>query len=157
MPLLKPTWDWKAEGFRAQPTARESRPGETVMRVWGGSSSMKGSPKRVGVCFFAGVPPLSRWGAESLFSVFEYGNNCENLTQFFIPERTILWVGEVDAGEAALPLGLHWGTQIFIENPAAQHLVPGLTRRLEDDMRGHRVLGARRPTQRDSKGRLSDA
>jgi hypothetical protein len=146
MPLLKPTWDWKKAGFRAPPTARESRPGEIVMRVWGGTSSMRGSMKNRGVYFFSGPPPMSCWGAESLFSVFEHGNSCRNLTQFFIPEPTILWVGPVDAGEIYLPLGLHWGTQIFIENPAAQRLVPGYTRKLVDDMAGYHVQGERKPT-----------
>jgi hypothetical protein len=145
MPLLTPTWNWQAEGFRAPPTARESRPGECLLRVWGGRATMRGSPKRVGVCF-SNVAPTSRYGAESLFSVFEWGNTCENVTQFLIPATTILWLGEVDPGQAGAPLGLRWGPQIFIENPAAQMLVPTHTRKLANDMGNSLLYLGRMPS-----------
>lgn len=99
---------------------------------------MRGSPKSVGVCF-SSVAPTSRLDAERLFAVFEWGNQCTFLTEFLVPEKTMLWLGETDPGHGSAPFGLFCGPQIFIENPAAQHLVPGLTRRLQNDLGRWRV------------------
>jgi hypothetical protein len=83
---------------------------------------MKGSFQGVGVCF-SSVRPESRLDAEELFAVFEWGNRCINVTEFIVPAGTVLWVGEVHPGDPRGVLGISFGPQVFIENPAAQSLV----------------------------------
>jgi len=137
--MASPTWSWQEVGFRKKPKRRASRPGERLFRAWGGeSSTMRGRPNSVGVCF-SSVAPKSRWDAERLFAVFEYGNPCTHVTEFVVPENTMMWEGEVDPGDARVVLGMSYGPQIFIENPLAQSLIPCQTTRLPDDLGHHRL------------------
>jgi len=130
---MEPSWDWQKIGFRRRPRPRNSRPGERLFRAWGGSSTMKGSRQSDGVCF-SSIRPESRLDAEERFAVFEWGNMCVNVTEFIVPASTVLWVGEVHPGDPRPVLGMSFGPQVFIENPAAQSLVPISTRPLPSDL-----------------------
>ena len=94
---------------------------------------MRGKPNKAGVCFSTDRPS-TRLQAEKFFSVFEWGNNCANLTEFLVPPGTPIWVGEVDPGDPRAKWGSHYGVQVFIENPFAQKLIPGATVQLANDL-----------------------
>lgn len=138
-----PWWNWHKEGFRFPPTPRRARPGECVYRIWGGTSLMRGSRLGRGV-FFTDVAPFTRWEAEKLLAVFEWGNTCERVTAFRLPTSAVLWVGRVHPGDPRAVLGAHGGTQILIENPLAQSLVPLWTRPLRNDLGAWRLHPAPR-------------
>jgi hypothetical protein len=68
----------------------------------------------VGVCF-SFEAPRTRREAERLLSVWEYGNNCRNITTFEAPAATTLFIGKVNAGDF-YPSGLGvTGSQVFVE------------------------------------------
>ena len=134
---MKPTWDWRNVGFLSPPVARLAGPRERLFRIWGlwdaGGSSMLGRPTSDGVCFTS-AEPKSRTDAERLLAVFEWGNPATHVTEFLVPLGTPLWVGEVHPGDPRALLGTQFGEQVFIENPAAQRLIPLRTTRLRSDL-----------------------
>jgi len=134
---MNPTWDWKNEGFLSPPVARLAGPRERLFRIWGlwdgGGSSMLGRPSSAGVCFTT-AEPTSRMDAERLLAVFEWGNPATHVTEFVAPPGTELWVGEVHPGDPRALLGTQFGAQVFIENPAAQRLIPLRTKQLLSDL-----------------------
>jgi hypothetical protein len=69
-----------------------------------------------------------------LLAVFEWGNPATYVTEFVPPVGTELWVGEVHPGDPRALLGTQFGEQVFIENPAAQRLIPLRTKQLRSDL-----------------------
>lgn len=134
---MNPAWDWKNVGFLTAPVARLAGPRERLFRIWGlwdgGGSAMFGKPASVGVCFTT-VEPTSRMDAERLLAVFEWGNPATYVTEFVAPLGTELWVGEVHPGNPRALLGTQFGEQVFVENPAAQRLIPLRTKRLQSGL-----------------------
>jgi hypothetical protein len=112
--------------------------------VWGGRSREKGGADRAGVCF-SFDRPRSRWEAEMLFAVVEYGNAVLRLSELLAPPGTPLWVGTVDPGDPRALFGRSFGTQVFIENPRAQALFVKSTCLLPDDFGGAWVHQGREP------------
>jgi len=142
--MVETNIDWLRVGFRRRPLPRSSRAGEHVFRAWGGTSSMRGNPSGAGV-HFSHTCPQDQLDAEELFAVFEWGNRCNKVTEFLIPSGTLLWVGEVHPGDPRAAFGMSFGTQIFIENPAAQSLVPFATRPLSGGLGKNLLHGGRPP------------
>ncbi len=139
-----PNFDWAQVGFLRKPTPRLSVRGQVLFRAWGGRSSKKGNPDSDGVCFST-QRPASRSHAEELFSVFEYGNTCEFVTDFIVPQFTVLWWGQVDPGEPMPGPNPPAGVQVFIENWDAQAAQEVRTTKLENDLGGAWVHQGRTP------------
>lgn len=130
-------WNWREEGFRTEPKRIVTWPGLRLYRVWGGTSTKLGNPSRPGVCFST-QRPLTRLEAERLFSVFEWGNSCQWLTEFRVTGHLELFVGAVHPGDYVDPLlaDPRVGVQVFVENPLHGKLCEGQTTRLGDDRAG---------------------
>jgi hypothetical protein len=126
-------WSWYEEGFLWPPVLWITDGWQSLYRVWGGQSSEKGRANSAGVCFSFGRPG-SRWEAEKLFAVFEYGNAVLHLSEFLAPPGTPRWVGTVHPGKPRAPLGHSGGTQVFIENPRAQSLLVKSTSPVPNDI-----------------------
>ena len=141
-------WNWRDEGFRAQPTLVAAPPGLRLYRAWGGASQKSGSPSRPGVCFSTQKPGTGR-EAEGLFSAWEWGNSCLWLTEFRVVGRPALYVGAVHPGDYVDPRlsDPRAGVQVFIENPLRGKLLEVRTTRLVDDLRGMHVHPGSRLTQ----------
>jgi hypothetical protein len=128
-------FDWKAYGFSAPPRLVVSD-GRPLFRVWGGTSLERGNENGRGV-FFSFARPSSRFEAERLFAVAEFGNACTFVSQFDVPPGIPMFVGNVDPGDDVHPALAAAGEQVFIQNPWAQRLVRvGPANRLENDLGG---------------------
>jgi hypothetical protein len=139
-------WNWRDEGFRAEPKRVPAPAGLRLYRAWGGTSEMMGRPSRPGVCFSTQKPD-TRSEAERLFSAWEWGNSCLWLTAFRVIGRVELYVGAVHPGHYVDPQlsDPRSGVQVFIENPVHGKLVEVQTMRLADDLGDRHVLpGSRR-------------
>jgi hypothetical protein len=136
-PVVAPL-DWRNLGFLSPPFAMTAD-GRRLYRVWGGTSLERGDPNSRGV-FFSFTRPATRWQAEGLFAIAEFGNACRFVSEFEAPPGTMLFVGRVDPGDDVHPRLADAGEQVFIRNPEAQRVVRvGQAARLEDDFGGHQV------------------
>lgn len=141
-------WNWRDEGFRAEPKRVPALPGLRVYRAWGGPSKMMGCISRPGVCFST-QKPNTRSEAEQFFSAWEWGNSCLWLTEFRVMGRTELYVGTVHTGDF-VDVNLfdpHGGVQVFIENPIRAKAIDVQTMRLADDIGGRQILPGSRWSQ----------
>ena len=141
-------WNWRDEGFLAEPKRIAAPPGLRLYRAWGGTSQKMGSLSRPGVCFSTQNPD-TRSEAEGLFSAWEWGNSCLWLTEFRVIGRPELHVGAVHPGDYVDPhlSDPRRGVQLFIENPVHGKLFEVQTVRLADDLGGRHVLPGSRRTQ----------
>ena len=87
---------WRSKGFKRQPRMIFATGGEPMYRAWGGRSAKWGQ-------YFLRPKPRSRFEAERLCSVFEYGNQCLYLTEFRAKAGAQLFIGRVDPGDAYDP------------------------------------------------------
>ena len=107
-------WDWQSEGFKSPPVMFKSLRPLTLYRVWGGTASEMGSPTRPGVCL-SFESPKTRREAEGLFSIWEWGNTCRQITAFEVAAGATLFVGKAHPGDFYQSGIGAPGSQVFIE------------------------------------------
>ena len=134
---MNQTFSWQAEGFAAPPVPVVATGKERVYRAWGGTSTQLGNPNQPGVCF-SFDRAASRYEAELLYSVMEWGNAVIRLTEFSIPKDTPIWVGKVDPGDRRAALGSFSGSQIYILRAYIKDLSALGTTILTDDLHGQK-------------------
>lgn len=127
--------NWLGLGFQDPPTRSSALGGERLFRVHGGAARRLGTAGGRGV-FFSLDRPRSRREAERLFAVAEYGNALLYLSEFRVPTGTPMWLGRVHPGDAPMPGWNRGGSQVFVEQPWAMHVLCVATTRLSDDMPG---------------------
>jgi hypothetical protein len=139
-------WNWKEEGFKYSPSQLVTSADLIVYRAWGGHPGRKmGNINRAGVCF--SLDKVStRWEAEQLYSVLEYGNSVFYLTEFKLKKGTPVWLGNVDPGDPRALLGKEYGSQVFIERIHLYKIVEGKTIKLKDDLSPFTVLSGNNVT-----------
>ena len=144
--ISKPSWNWPAEGFKFPPVRVTNGCHLTLYRVWGGASSEMGNPTRPGVCLSFEAPHTRR-EAEELFSVWEWGNTCSNITEFGVSAGATLFIGKVHPGDFYQSQLGPLGSQVFIETAMIRTHVrkQGSARPLKDDMGNHIVVPNRDP------------
>ena len=84
---------WIGKGFVEPPTYREAVGGETLYRVFGGTSGIVGE-------FFALVDPADVSSAEFNSNIVKWGNRCLYVARFKVQAGTPMYVGRVDQGFA---------------------------------------------------------
>ena len=128
---------WRDVGFRDEPRSAIAWGRLTLYRAWGGSSQESGSERSAGVCFST-QRPQTRTEAESLFSVWEWGNSCRWLTEFELRAGEEYFAGWVDPGSVLDPSlqDPRLGVQIFVANPIRSKVITGRRIPLIDDTGG---------------------
>ena len=84
---------WIGKGFAEPPTYREAVGGETLYRVFGGTSGIVGE-------FFSLVDPADVSSAEFNSNIVKWGNRCLYVARFKVQAGTPMYVGRVDQGFA---------------------------------------------------------
>lgn len=84
---------WIGKGFAEPPTYREAAGGETLYRVFGGTSGIVGT-------FFSLVDPADVSSAEFNSNIVKWGNRCLYVARFKVQAGTPMYVGRVDQGFA---------------------------------------------------------